>query len=272
MKYIFDYGGTLDTRGNHWGRVIWHAYEHNAMPISWEQFREAYVYAERTLGRNPIVGPTWTFKKLLDVKLRLQMEYLFTKGYWQADKKAFTKMQLNLLDELYDHTRQVTAESRAVLQQLNAQQNDKSVPHLQENDKSVPLLQENDKSVPLLQEGSGEVAHKPSFVLVSNFYGNISVVLKEFGLDTFFPTIIESAVVGIRKPDARIFSLGVEALGVKPEEVTVVGDSVGKDIIPARSIGCHTVWFKGESWDDKVEDETIPERIITSLSELLLGQ
>ena len=262
MKYIFDYGGTLDTRGNHWGRVIWHAYEHNAMPISWEQFREAYVYAERTLGRNPIVGPTWTFKKLLDVKLRLQMEYLFTKGYWEADKKAFTKMQLNLLDELYDHTRQVTAESRAVLQQLNAQQNDKSVPHLQENDKLVPLL----------QEGSGEVAHKPSFVLVSNFYGNISVVLKEFGLDTFFPTIIESAVVGIRKPDARIFSLGVEALGVKPEEVTVVGDSVGKDIIPARSIGCHTVWFKGESWDDKVEDETIPDRIITSLSELLRGQ
>ena len=59
-------------------------------PSAEQQFREAYVYAERTLGRNPIVTPTWTFKKLLDVKLRLQMEYLFTKGYWTADKKAFT--------------------------------------------------------------------------------------------------------------------------------------------------------------------------------------
>ena len=56
--YIFDYGGTLDTCGNHWGKVLWHAYERQQVPVSEEQFREAYVYAERTLGRNPIVLPT----------------------------------------------------------------------------------------------------------------------------------------------------------------------------------------------------------------------
>lgn len=226
--YIFDYGGTLDTRGNHWGRVIWHAYERADIPVSWEQYREAYVYAERTLGRNPIVTPTWTFKKLLDVKLRLQMEYLFTKGYWTADKKLFTTTQLSLLDDLYTQVREVTAESRQVLEQIN-----------------MPM------------------------VLVSNFYGNINVVLQEFRMDHLFLNVIESAVVGIRKPDARIFALGIEALQLKPEEVTVVGDSISKDIVPARSLGCHTVWFKGESWDDKVEDETIPDRIITNLQQLL---
>ena len=84
-----------------------------------------------------------------------------------------------------------------------------------------------------------------------------------------FQKVIESAVVGIRKPDARIFALGLEALQMEPEEVTVVGDSISKDIVPARSLGCHTVWFKGESWDDKVEDETIPDRIITHLQQLL---
>lgn len=226
--YIFDYGGTLDTRGNHWGRVIWHAYERADIPVSWEQYREAYVYAERTLGRNPIVTPTWTFKKLLDVKLRLQMEYLFTKGYWTAEKKLFTTTQLSLLDDLYTQVREVTAESRQVLEQIN-----------------MPM------------------------VLVSNFYGNINVVLQEFRMDHLFQKVIESAVVGIRKPDARIFALGIEALQLKPEEVTVVGDSISKDIVPARSLGCHTVWFKGESWDDKVEDETIPDRIITHLQQLL---
>ena len=226
--YIFDYGGTLDTRGNHWGRVIWHAYERVAIPVSWEQYREAYVYAERTLGRNPIVTPTWTFKKLLDVKLRLQMEYLFTKGYWTADKKLFTTTQLSLLDDLYTQVREVTAESRQVLEQIN-----------------MPM------------------------VLVSNFYGNINVVLQEFRMAHLFQKVIESAVVGIRKPDARIFALGIEALQLKPEEVTVVGDSISKDIVPARSLGCHTVWFKGEGWDDKVEDETIPDRIITHLQQLL---
>lgn len=226
--YIFDYGGTLDTRGNHWGRVIWHAYERANLPVTWEQYREAYVYAERTLGRNPIVSPTWTFKKLLDVKLRLQMELLFTKGYWTADKKTFTNTHLAILDDLYAQVRQVTAESRLVLEQMA----------------------------------------QPK-VLVSNFYGNIQVVLQEFHLDHLFPKVIESAVVGIRKPDPRIFALGVEALGLEPKEVAVVGDSIPKDMVPARSIGCHTVWMKGEGWDDKPEDESVPDAVITFLHQLL---
>ena len=49
-------------------------------------------------------------------------------------------------------------------------------------------------------------------VLVSNFYGNINVVLREFQLDDLFDSVVESAVVGIRKPDSRIFTLGVEAM------------------------------------------------------------
>ena len=105
-------------------------------------------------------------------------------------------------------------------------------------------------------------------VLVSNFYGNIETVLKEFGLDGIFSQIIESAVVGVRKPDPRIFTLGVEALNLKPDEIVVVGDSIDKDIIPARQAGCHTVWFRGEGWTDAPVDESIPEKIITDLGEL----
>ena len=55
--YIFDYGGTLDTGGQHWGKVIWHAYEHQQVPVSEEHYREAYVHGERTLGRNPVIKP-----------------------------------------------------------------------------------------------------------------------------------------------------------------------------------------------------------------------
>ena len=36
--YIFDYGGTLDTGGHHWGKVLWHVYEHLHVPVSEEQF------------------------------------------------------------------------------------------------------------------------------------------------------------------------------------------------------------------------------------------
>lgn len=98
-------------------------------------------------------------------------------------------------------------------------------------------------------------------VLVTNFYGNIEAVLADFGLTEYFPRIIESAVVGIRKPDPRIFGLGVEALGLKPEEVLVVGDSLSKDIIPAESLGCKTAWIKGRPWFRDTDDKTHPNTI-----------
>lgn len=217
--YIFDYGGTLDTGGHHWGKVIWHAYERQQVPVSEARFREAYVHGERTLGKNPIIQPDFTFRQTLEKKLHLQLEFLHQEDYLSP-----------LLDDLYSRTQAETRKSREVLLRLKEQ---------------YPM------------------------VLVSNFYGNIQTVLGEFGLDGVFSQIIESAVVGVRKPDPRIFSLGVEALGQKPDEVVVVGDSIDKDIVPARQAGCHTVWFRGEGWTDDPVDESIPDRIITDLRELL---
>ena len=94
-------------------------------------------------------------------------------------------------------------------------------------------------------------------------------MLEEFGLDKYFKDIVESAVVGIRKPDHRIYLLGVEALGLKPEECVVVGDSFYKDIEPAKKAGCKAVWFKGEGWTEQQYDETIPDKVITDLDQLL---
>ncbi|MBR5919185.1 MAG: HAD family hydrolase, partial [Prevotella sp.] len=121
-------------------------------------------------------------------------------------------------------------------------------------------------------------------VLVSNFYGNIACVLREFGLEKFFLDIVESAVVGVRKPDPKIFTLGVESLNTHrpsspqlggargafaPQEILVVGDSFYKDIVPAQKVGCKTAWFKGEGWTEETYDETIPDLIINDLKELI---
>ena len=217
--YIFDYGGTLDTGGQHWGKVIWHAYERQHVPVSEQQFRKAYVHGERTLGKNPIVKPDFTFRMTLEAKLRLQLEYLSLPDYADA-----------VVSDLYALTCEETARSHEVLVALKER---------------YPM------------------------VLVSNFYGNIQTVLQEFQLDGIFSEIVESAGVGVRKPNPKIFSLGVEALGLQPEEVVVVGDSIDKDIIPAREAGCHTVWFKGEGWTDDPVDESIPDKIITKLEQLI---
>lgn len=225
---IFDYGGTLDTGGCHWGRRIWHAYEHEGVPVDDALFREAYVYAERELGRNPIIQPDYTFHKTLSVKLRIEMEYIGARvsGFDAA------RWHTAVLARLYALTTGETSRSRDVLRRLKEQ--------------GVPM------------------------VLVSNFYGNISTVLGEFGFDGLFDSIVESAVVGVRKPDPRIFTLGVEALGMQPHEVTVVGDSYDKDIVPARKAGCRTVWIKGEGWTaGEPDDMSAADVIITDIEELL---
>ena len=84
-------------------------------------------------------------------------------------------------------------------------------------------------------------------VLVTNFYGNMHTVLAEFGLDYLFKDVVESSVVGVRKPDPEIFRLGVKALGLEPQETVMIGDNYEKDIVPANSIGCHTIWLSPQS-------------------------
>lgn len=223
--YIFDYGGTLDTGGDHWGKVLWHAYQHQGVPIEEKLFREAYVYAERTLGKNPIIKPFFTFRDTLSTKLDIELDYIkgVIKGFNPSDWHD------KLLEELYERTKKHTSQSADVLKDIRK------------------------------TTGKG-------MVLVSNFYGNVTTVLKEFGLDGLFDKVIESAVVGIRKPDPAIFTLGVKALGTKPENTMVVGDSYDKDIVPASKAGCHTIWFFGEGWTNDLPNGSEATRVITSIS------
>lgn len=99
-----------------------------------------------------------------------------------------------------------------------------------------PLLVELSKVYPL--------------VMVSNFYGNLNAVLEGFGIKSLFNTVVESAVVGVRKPDPQIYQLGVEALGFPAEECVVIGDTFSKDIVPAKAVGCQTIWLRKEGWED----------------------
>ena len=46
---IFDYGGTLDSRGVHWSEVLWQGYQQARVPIDKDTFRNAYVEGERAL-------------------------------------------------------------------------------------------------------------------------------------------------------------------------------------------------------------------------------
>lgn len=228
--YLFDYGATLDTAGCHWGQMLWASFRRCGVPVTEQQFRDAYVYGERTLGSRNLIAPEDTFYTTLGVKLRLEFCFLMQVGALKTDEGEAALMRERVQNDVYKRVLDTTKESRTVLEKLR---------------KNYEM------------------------VLVSNFYGNIRTVLKEFGLDVFFKDIVESAEVGIRKPDRRIFEMGVQRLGLRPDEVVVVGDSFRKDVVPAKEAGCHAVWLKGEPWKQEAVDETVPDRIIYSLKELL---
>lgn len=217
---IFDYGGTLDSRGVHWSEVLWEGWQNAEVDVTKEQFREAYVFAERALAKSPIIKPDDNFLELLRKKVRIELEFL----------NLFTPQRCEAIARYcYHAAKECIEESRPILDYLSAR---------------YPL------------------------VLVSNFYGNVSAVLADFDLLRYFPRIIESAVVGVRKPDPAIFQLGVDALGLPADEVLVVGDSLKKDILPAESIGCQTAWLKAKGWTVDEDAQTHPSQI-SSLSALI---
>ncbi len=110
--------------------------------------------------------------------------------------------------------------------------------------------------------------HYP-LILVSNFYGNIHSVLKDFGISKYFRGVIESAVEGVRKPDPALYRLGIERLHAPAKKVVVIGDSYVKDIAPAKKLGCQTIWLQGNGWDDVPDSHLTADHIIKSLDEVI---
>ena len=224
---IFDYGGTIDTNGIHWGEVIAEQYRLAGVEINRDLYRNAYVHGERSLAKAPIITPEDTFHTLLRKKIAIQFEHLreltqsqqFTPGL--ADRIA---------DGCYNKVKGTLATSRAIVEQLS---------------KQYPM------------------------VLVTNFYGNMPVVLKEFGLAGYFNSIVESSIVGIRKPDPALFALGVDALQLPAEEIVVIGDSYRKDIYPSLTLGCKTIWLKNICWEEEpIADGHAPTAIIDRIEQV----
>ena len=215
---IFDYGGTIDSHGDHWSEVIWDGYRDAGVDVSKADFRDAYVETERELARTRHILPHHNFYDLLLIKMKLELGVLISRGLLLPDNSE--SLAVAIAEYCYDRAKSSVEDARPVLETLH---------------KYYPM------------------------VLVSNFYGNVESVLEDFDLRRYFGHIVESAVVGVRKPDPAIFALGVDALGMQPQQVLVIGDSLRKDILPAESLGCHVAWLKGKGWTPEEDAATHPQ-------------
>lgn len=291
---IFDYGGTLDTRGDHWSEVLWQGYEHFGIGVADDEevepgvsihkqaFRDAYVYGERALAVNPIVTPDFHFEDILREKMILELNFLAGKELLETGKDDSEKQAKlgNLGNDSEASSSVISSSSDSLSSDSSSSDSGSSSESLflSLSDSEIHQIAVdmaryiNAKTLALLNENRQVLEHLKQagypMVLVSNFYGNINQVLKDAEIDGYFKEVIESAVVGVRKPNPAIFALGVCALDLPASQVLVVGDTYGKDIIPAHKLGCHTLWIKGLQWEEKKVDESIPDGIIKKLSEM----
>jgi len=108
-----------------------------------------------------------------------------------------------------------------------------------------PALQ----ALPVLIQGAGEVLtglkERFQLGLICNT-GRIpgamlKIILQRLGILEHFDVLTFSDVVGVRKPDPRIFHLTLERLEVPPDRALHVGDNPTTDIVGARSAGMWAV-------------------------------
>ncbi len=104
--------------------------------------------------------------------------------------------------------------------------------------------------------------------------GTFRNVLRQHGLYELFDTHAISDLLGVEKPDRRIFLHALEALGIPPEEwgqVVMVGNNLARDIRGANRLGLISVWLV---WNaryplEPASSEEAPRYQVTDAQELM---
>jgi putative hydrolase of the HAD superfamily len=121
-------------------------------------------------------------------------------------------------------------------------------------DEAVPLIEELFRStpwvtVPQARDVLWSLANAGyQLAVVSNAGGTVEAELQRLGIcsvadETMPPVrvVIDSHLVGIEKPDPRIFQLALDALDVEPSRCIYVGDTVRFDVLGAQAAGLYPV-------------------------------
>jgi putative hydrolase of the HAD superfamily len=77
--------------------------------------------------------------------------------------------------------------------------------------------------------------------VVSDWDCTLAEHLDRLGVGAWIDDVVVSAVVGVAKPDPRVFAVALERLGVRPEFALVCGDDPVRDVAGASAAGIRGV-------------------------------
>lgn len=231
--FLFDFGGTLDCP-RHWLDRFHQHYRTAGVDVSRRELDRAFDHAMRVAYRRTGELRTFGLADLVAFLIAHQIDYLL---------------------------REAPREVRSLLDHAGPQGREQ----LRERIESSFIKESHagfDRSRAVLER----LRRRFRIAVVSNFYGNLDRVLDDGGLAPFIDAAIDSSVVGHAKPDPRIFEAALNAIGVNASNAVMVGDSLDKDLAPARQLGMKTVWLCTNGARDSGLDAA--DRIIAALDEL----
>jgi putative hydrolase of the HAD superfamily len=105
----------------------------------------------------------------------------------------------------------------------------------------------------------------------------IQRLVKRFGFRAWLDPALSSAGTGIRKPDPEAFDPILQAWGLPPEWVVMVGDTLDEDVLGAQQAGMRSVWIRSRrdarqetsnSRDTGHASRVVPDAAIERLTDL----
>jgi putative hydrolase of the HAD superfamily len=196
---LFDFGGTLDSDGQHWLDRFYRIYDQIGLSQTpRERIKEAFYWADERLELDFSIR-TAGFRPMMERHVQLQFQKLGLKD---------PKREAEAAAAFYRPCEKVLHRNRRILERL----------HLA----------------------------KLRLGVLSNFYGNVGTLCEEAGLKPFLRVILDSVIVGLKKPDPKFFQLALEGVKAPASETAFVGDSFERDIIPAKALGMTTFWMTSE--------------------------
>lgn len=102
--------------------------------------------------------------------------------------------------------------------------------------------------------------------IVSNSEGRIAELCVELGIDRHFRAVADSGVLGIEKPDPKIFDYAAERLGVPTHDLIHIGDAWEADVVGALAAGARAVWFAPDG------ERALPDRVRVASDALELAR
>jgi putative hydrolase of the HAD superfamily len=236
---LFDFGGTLD-HPHHWlDRFVRH-YHAAGMRLSRAELDVAYSHATRTTYEAGEEVHRHNLRELVRLLVAHQLDHLHRHGP----------------DSVREHLAGLGEHRNPLADRIASSFAEESAEGLA---RSRMLLKELSRDFKL--------------GVVSNFYGNLQVVLVEAGIREIIQVAIDSKHMRFFKPDERIFTAALKVLDLPHNQVAMVGDSLHKDCAPARKLGMRSIWLRGHNagigeHPPGPQDAALADHTIDTLDEL----